>query len=173
VQKPPAETPEQQHAIVARLQEMLAADNELLESGNSSSMLCTQQPLPQQQAGEQQGDGSMRQPPSNTTAVYNGPRSQVNRTLTFLNSSRIAAGVDVARAGTLSWVSSPCMPPPYANENLVSDWDQASDTCGGAVWFVPDGMLAFFCLQQRGAGPGVRPSLAPCSDPRCIVLAAV
>lgn len=132
--KPPAETPEQQAAIIARLQEMLAADNALLGRANSSGVLCMQQPLHQQQAGEQQGiDSSLQQPPSrtagtNTTAVYNGPRSQVNRTLTFLNSSRIAAGVDVARAGTLSWVSSPCMPPPYTDENLVSDWDQARGT---------------------------------------------
>uniref|UniRef100_A0A383VES4 Uncharacterized protein n=1 Tax=Tetradesmus obliquus TaxID=3088 RepID=A0A383VES4_TETOB len=130
VPKPPAETLEQQAAIIARLQDMLAADNALLGSASSSGVFCMQQPLHQQQVGEQQGiDSNLQQPPSrttgtNTTAVYNGPRSQVNRTLTFLNSSRIAAGVDVARAGTLSWVSSPCLPPPYTNENLVSDWDQ-------------------------------------------------
>jgi hypothetical protein len=108
---------------------MLAADNELLDSINSSSILCMQQPLHQQQAG-QQDTGQRIQPAADTkpnqnpTAAYNGPRSQVNRTLTFLNSSRIAAGVDVQRAGTLSWVTSPCMPPPYTDENLVSDWDQ-------------------------------------------------
>jgi hypothetical protein len=131
VQKPPAETPEQQRTIIIRLQEMLASDFDLLESNNSSSSVqCIQQLLHQQQWGISRGH---QQPPSNagtdgnTTATYSGPRSQVNRTLTFLNSSRIAAGVDVARAGTLSWVSSPCMPPPYTNENLVSDWDQVGE----------------------------------------------
>jgi hypothetical protein len=130
VQKPPAQTPEQQQAIVARLQEMLAADNELLGSINGSSILCMQQPLNQQRAGQQHNTShGLRQAISITTDMHaaagcSGLRSQVNRALTFLNSSRIAAGVDVQRAGTLSWVSSPCMPSPYGNENLVSDWDQ-------------------------------------------------
>jgi hypothetical protein len=126
VQKPPAETPEQQQAIAARLQEMLAADDELLGSTNSSNISCMQQPLHQQQdnTGQRLQPAANNKTNPNSAATYCGPRSQVNRTLTFLNSSHIAAGVDVQRAGTLSWVSSPCMPPPYKNENLVSDWDQ-------------------------------------------------
>jgi hypothetical protein len=41
----------------------------------------------------------------------------------FLNNARLRVGVDTDRGGAISFVSSPVMPPEWANVNLVNTWD--------------------------------------------------
>lgn len=36
----------------------------------------------------------------------------------------LQVGVDLDRAGTVSWVSSPLMPAPWTNQNIINNWDQ-------------------------------------------------
>jgi hypothetical protein len=36
----------------------------------------------------------------------------------------LQVGVDLDRAGTVSWVSSPLMPAPWTNLNVINNWDQ-------------------------------------------------
>lgn len=52
---------------------------------------------------------------------YSGPDSMVkNRKLTFLANSKIKIGLDMERAGVITWVSSPLMPGFWKDRNMVS-----------------------------------------------------
>lgn len=121
----PPETLEQQAAITAHLQD-------LYDHGGSRAL---QQGT--EAATAPGGDGQVMQHPgtapphplllagsSSRASSYSGPDSQVTRVLTFLNSSKISIGLDMKRAGTISWLSSSTAPVPWRNLNVVNTWDQ-------------------------------------------------
>jgi hypothetical protein len=41
----------------------------------------------------------------------------------FLDNARLRVGVDTSRGGAITFISSPVMPPEWANVNLVNTWD--------------------------------------------------
>jgi hypothetical protein len=52
------------------------------------------------------------------------PNSQVQRNLTFLQSSKLKLGLDLKRLGAVSWLSSSLIPEPWTNRNLINVYDQ-------------------------------------------------
>jgi hypothetical protein len=57
-------------------------------------------------------------------SAYSGPDSQVTRKLTFIANSRIKLGLDMDRAGAISWLSSPTAPAAWRDKNVINVWDQ-------------------------------------------------
>lgn len=41
----------------------------------------------------------------------------------FLSNARLRVGVDTSRGGAITFISSPVMPPEWANVNLINTWD--------------------------------------------------
>jgi hypothetical protein len=130
----PQETPEQQAAIVRYLQSMIDTSSscEVSEGGegacvanNSTDSSSQEQPQQQQQLP------ATRLVPTPPAAEvnkpgtgYTGPDSQITRKLTFIANSRIKLGLDMDRAGVISWLSSPLAPGMWKDRNLINVWDQ-------------------------------------------------
>jgi hypothetical protein len=130
----PVETPEQQAAIVQFLHSMIDASSscEASEAGegacvvNNNTNSSTQGQPPQQQ--QLPATRLTPTPPAAAInkpgAAYSGPDSQVTRKLTFIANSRIKLGLDMDRAGVVSWLSSPLAPGVWKDRNLLNIWDQ-------------------------------------------------
>jgi hypothetical protein len=62
--------------------------------------------------------------PGQDVGPYRGPFTQLDPLrLTFLENSKIKVGLDLDRAATINWISSPQMPGVYRNKNLINIWD--------------------------------------------------
>ncbi|KAI8470992.1 MAG: hypothetical protein J3K34DRAFT_458571 [Monoraphidium minutum] len=51
------------------------------------------------------------------------PQGQLLQELTFLENAALSVGVDIPRGGVVGEISSPLMPPPFKNKNLINAWD--------------------------------------------------
>uniref|UniRef100_A0A383VH10 Pherophorin domain-containing protein n=1 Tax=Tetradesmus obliquus TaxID=3088 RepID=A0A383VH10_TETOB len=132
----PQETPEQQAAIIQRLQDMMDANNSSACDANqgacSADSSSTATPSSNKEQQQQQQLPVTRQAASSPSSAavdkpgsaYTGPDSQVTRKLTFISNSRIKLGLDMDRAGAISWLSSPVAPGFWRDRNLINVWDQ-------------------------------------------------
>jgi hypothetical protein len=141
----PQETPEQQAAIIQRLQSMIdsssssssaceASDGACLANTSTETLSSSIKEQQQQQQQQQQlllppvTRQAASSPPSAAVdkpgTTYSGPDSQVTRKLTFISNSRIKLGLDMDRAGVISWLSSPAAPAAWKDKNLINVWDQ-------------------------------------------------
>eukprot|EP00879_Flechtneria_rotunda_P021316 GHRR01022466.1.p1 GENE.GHRR01022466.1~~GHRR01022466.1.p1 ORF type:complete len:260 (-),score=96.39 GHRR01022466.1:673-1452(-) len=112
----PVESIEQQQQIVQRLQAMYNASSSMPDVNSSSEATSI---------GTTTSNGSSALAAAVLKpAAYTGPLSQVTRTLTILETSKIKIGLDMQRAGAISWLSSPRIPSPWTGKNLVNIWDQ-------------------------------------------------
>jgi hypothetical protein len=83
--------------------------------------------------------------PGSDVGAYRGPFTQLNPLrLTFLENSKIKVGLDLDRAGTVTWISSPLMPGVYRGKNLINIWD-----CGRLLQQSFYGCLDASCWYDR------------------------
>lgn len=70
-------------------------------------------------------------PPTPLTCCCSGPRLPAQELqqdssepgVVFLSNARLRVGIDTNRGGALTHLSSPVMPPEWANVNLINTWD--------------------------------------------------
>lgn len=148
----PLESTAQQEVIIARLKALAAADT-ADEPHNSTTAAATSEDAPSiseaaysmepnLQAQQQTLPIHLETPnpaDSYTASTADAvPAGQISSDLTYLQNRNYKIGIDLKRAGVITWISSPRIPGPMRNQNLINTWD-AGRLLQQSFYGCPDG----------------------------------